>query len=190
MRHTLAITLGSLLLSSSLAQAQTYYYRSTAPGDPQTLVRSWYERYLRREPDAGATAWARSLRMGHSAEDVLATILSSQEYYTAAGGNGPGFVRQLLIDLTGRNPTATEISHWVGRLRFESRKDVAYRLLLQHPQDWSGTKAPPPNIDPGYYPDPASRTFPDPAGPYFRSPYEYNYEYRRPIRAFPLSAQG
>ena len=48
----------------------------------------------------------------------------------------------------------------------------------------------PPSYDPGYYPDPASETFPDPSGPYFHSSYLYNYEYRRTLRAFSLSEQG
>jgi hypothetical protein len=190
MKRLFAFTLGLYLLAPSLAQAQTYYYRSTAPGDPQTLVRSWYKRYLRREPDAGAAAWAQSLRMGHTAEDVLATILASQEYYTAAGANPAGFVRQIFMDVIGRQPSSTEVNYWANRMRFDTRKDVAYRLLLRHPQNFSGTNPPPLNYDPGYYPDPASPTFRDPGGPYFHSPYEFNYEYRRPIRAFPLGARG
>ena len=190
MRRAFAFTLGLLLCSSSLAQAQSYYYRSTAPGDPQTLVRSWYERYLRREPDSGAAAWVQALRQGHSAEDVLASILSSQEYYAAAGRTPQGYVRRLYMDLVGRAPSLTEDSYFASRMRFEGRKEVAYRMLLRHPQNFAGTRQPRLDYDPGYYPDPASPTFRDPAGPYFHSPYEYNYEYRRPIRAFPLDTQG
>jgi hypothetical protein len=48
----------------------------------------------------------------------------------------------------------------------------------------------PRSYDPGYFPDPASETFPDPSGPYFHSPYLYNYEYRRTLRAFPLGDEG
>lgn len=185
-------TLGPLvlLLSASFASAQSYYHPADAPGDPQTLVRSWYEKFLHREPDAGAAAWIRALRTGHSADDVLSTILSSQEYFTASGGSSAGFVRQLYLDLIGRPPLPAEINYWAGRLRYESRKDVALTLLLRHPQNFSGVRAAPANYDPGYYPDPDSPTFRDPSGPYFHSPYFYNYEYRRPIRAFPLDAQG
>ena len=46
------------------------------------------------------------------------------------------------------------------------------------------------SYDPGYYPDPASQTFPDPSGPYFHSSYFYNYEYRRTLRAFPWDEEG
>lgn len=180
----------ALLMSVSLAQAQSYYHPADAPSNPQTLVNSWYERYLRRTPDAGAGAWVRSLRTGHSPEDVLATILSSPEYFAAAGNTNGGYVRQLYLDLLGHAPMPAEINYWAGRLRFESRKDIALTLLLRHPQNWSGTKAPPPNYDPGYYPDPDSSAFPDPSGPYFHSPYFYNYEYSRPLRAFPLDSQG
>lgn len=190
MTRTLTLALGTLLLSASLAQAQSYYHPADAPGDPAVLVRSWYERYLRREPDSGAGGWMQSLRTGHSPEDVLSTILSSQEYFTAAGKSNPGYVRQLYLDLVGQAPLPAEINYWTGRLRYESRKDVAYQMLIRHPQNWSGTKAPPTSYDPGYYPDPASPTFRDPSGPYFHSPYFYNYEYRRPIRAFMLDSRG
>jgi hypothetical protein len=190
MRRTLALALPALLLSTSLASAQSYYYRGDAPGNPATLVRSWYERFLRREPDRGADGWIQALRTGHSAEDVVASILASPENYTAAGGTPAGFIRRLYVDLLGREPSPAEINYWRGRLRYSSRKDVAYQLLIRHPQNWSGLKPAPPSYDPGYYPDPASPTFRDPGGPYFRSPYFYNYEYRRPIRAFPLDSRG
>jgi hypothetical protein len=180
----------ALLVSASLAQAQSYYHPAYAPGNPQTLVNSWYSQYLHRQPDAGAAAWVQALRTGHTAEDVLASILSSQEYYTVAGNSPAGFVRQLYLDLFDRPPSPAEINYWAGRLRYETRKEVALYLLLRHPQNFSGTRTPPGNYDPGYYPDPASPTFRDPGGAYFHSPYFYNYEYRRPIRAFPLDAQG
>ncbi|MGH7222947.1 MAG: DUF4214 domain-containing protein [Gemmataceae bacterium] len=190
MRRLLAFTFASILLSASLAQAQSYYHPVEAPGDPTVLVHSWYKRYLRREADAGANGWIQALRTGHSPEDVLSTVLSSQEYFTAAGRSNPGYVRQLYLDLIGRAPSPAEINYWTGRLRYESRKDVAYHMLVRHPQNWSGMKAPPPSYDPGYYPDPASPTFRDPSGAYFHSPYFYNYEYRRPIRAWMLDSRG
>lgn len=190
MKRFLHLAPMALLLSASFAQAQSYYHPAHAPGDPQTLVNSWYQKYLRRQPDAGAATWVRSLRTGHSAEDVLASMLASPEYFTAAGSSSAGYVRQLYIDLIGRAPLPAEINYWAGRLRYESRKDVALTLLLRHPQNFSGVRAAPTNYDPGYYPDPDSPTFRDPSGPYFHSPYFYNYEYRRPIRAFPIDAQG
>lgn len=190
MLRTSFFALSALILATSGTQAQSYYPRTDTPGNPQTLVRSWYEHYLHREPDAGASAWVKSLSHNSSPEDVLASILSSQEYYALAGNSVPGFVRQLYLDILGREPSGSEITFWANRVRYESRKDVAYTLLSRHPQNWSGTAAPPPNYDPGYYPDPTSPTFRDPGGPYFRSFYFDNYEYRRPIRAFPLDSRG
>jgi hypothetical protein len=190
MRLTLTLALLTIALSASLAPAQSYYHPSEAPGDPQTLVRSWYDRYLHRAADAGADAWIKALRTGHSPEDVVSTILSSQEYYAAAGGSGPGYIRQLYLDLIGHAPSPAEINYWMGRLRYSSRRDLAYQLLIRHPQNWSGLQAPPPSYDPGYYPDPASPTFRDPSGPYFHSSHFYNYEFRRPLRAFSLGSQG
>jgi hypothetical protein len=163
------------------------------------MVSSWYQRYLRRPADAGAAGWIQALRTGHSPEEILSSILSSEEYYRDAGGSGPAFIQRLFMDVVGRPPTGPEITYWTGRMRFRSRKDVAYQVLLRHPQDWSilGTGTGTPvrarsyYYDPGYYPiDPASLNFRDPGGPYFKSPYLPNYEYRRPIRAFPLRSRG
>jgi hypothetical protein len=118
-------------------------------------------------------------------------MLSSDEYVTKAGGTLNAYVRQLYHDLIGCEPLPPEITYWAGRLRYETRKDVVMRLLRFHPENVFGMRpVPPPSYDPGYFPDPASPTFRDPSGPYFHSPYLYNYENSRAIRAFPLGAQG
>jgi hypothetical protein len=41
-----------------------------------------------------------------------------------------------------------------------------------------------------YYPDPASRSFPDPSGPYSHDPYFHQYEYRRPTQTYQLDPRS
>ena len=55
---------------------QTPYPVVAADGAPQ-LVRSWYQRYLRREPELeGLATHVSALRSGQPAAEVLATIVA------------------------------------------------------------------------------------------------------------------
>ncbi|MGH7170347.1 MAG: DUF4214 domain-containing protein [Gemmataceae bacterium] len=190
MARTFVLALPTLLLTVSLAPAQSTTYRPSPAGNPQTLVRSWTEGYLRREPTPAARTWIQSLRTGHSPADVQSGILASDEYFTGAGGTKPAYVRQLYADVIGRAPMPAEINYWLGRLRYDTRKDVVAQMLRYHPRNVSGMRPAPPNYNPDYFPDPVSPAFRDPSGPYFHSPYFYNYEKSRAIRAFYLGAQG
>ena len=190
MTRTLVLALPTLLLTVSLAPAQSSSYRPATPGDPATLNRSFIKGYLRREPTPSDTSSMQALRSGGSPEYVQSGILAGDEYFRRAGGTRPAYVRQLYVDVLGREPLPAEINYWVGRLRYETRRNVAYRLLRFHPQNVSGMTPVPPSYDPGFFPDPASPTFRDPSGPYFHSPYFYNYEKSRAIRAFYSGAQG
>jgi hypothetical protein len=183
MGRNVALVLPAVLAFASLAPAQyDYYYPSAAPRDGRLLVQSWYEHYLGRAPDPGALVWIHSLQSGRSPEQVLSTILSSQEYLNRAGGTRAGFLRQLYLDITGRPPTEQEFGYWMGRMRFDSRRDVAYQVLTFFGQNWSGGRGPAPAYHPGYYPEPANRPSVDPIGPYIRNPSYHTYEYRRPVR--------
>jgi hypothetical protein len=189
MTRNLVFALPALLLTVSFASAQSYTYPLAKPGDPATIVNSWTRGYLRREA-APASPWIQSLERGRSPLEVQANMLASDEYFRKAGGTEPAYVRQLYMDLLGREPLPPEITYWMGRLHYQPRRDVVAQLLRFHPQNVSGMRPVPPSYDPGYFPDPVSPTFRDPSGPYFHSPYLYNYENSRSIRAFPISAQG
>ncbi len=190
MIRILASAFATLLLVPGLAPAQQYNYRSPPAGNAGTLVRSGYERYLHREPGPGSATWIQAMRNGTTQVDFLANLLSSDEYFRNAGGTQSGYVRKLYLDVIGREPLPAEINYWVGRLHYETPKEIAYVMLRRHPPSGTVLRAPPPNFNPDYFPDPASPTFRDPSGPYFHSPYFYNYEKSRPIRAFMLSSQG
>ena len=185
MVRTLVLAVPTLLLSVSLAPAQSYSYRPGTPGDPATVNRAWTRGYLRREPTPSDSPPVQALRRGVPQEDVQSSILASDEYFKRAGGTTPAYVRQLYVDLLGREPLPAEVNYWVGRLRYETRKNVSHQLLRFHPRNVSGVISVPPNYDPGYFPDPTSPTFRDPSGPYFHSPYFYNYEKSRSIRVPP-----
>lgn len=70
----------------------------------RTLVSNWYEDFLSRSPSSAETdALIDRLRSGERDEAMLATILSSQEYYTRRGGStNDGFLNAVFDDLLGR----------------------------------------------------------------------------------------
>lgn len=122
----------TLLILAAPVPAQ--YYND----EPTILVRSWYQRYLNREADSpGLILWTDSLRRGQSPEMVLASILSSPEYFTKGGGTPDGFLLTLFQDVASRPPTSAEMTRWLGRMFLaEQRVNVAYALLLRHPEAW------------------------------------------------------
>jgi len=120
-------------LLPSTARAQIY-------GDPSSLVDYWYRMYLGRAPDAsGLATWTSDLNQGQSPDDVLATILGSDEYYARAGSTPEGYMRQLFHDILKREPTPSELDFWVRRMYLEDRKTIADEILTQNPGVWVGS---------------------------------------------------
>jgi len=80
------------------------------------LVRNWYLRFLGREPDAsGLQSWSTQL-VQRPANEVLADLLSSPEYFQRHGNSPQGFVTGLYFELLGRQPSADEVNIWLYRL--------------------------------------------------------------------------
>jgi len=152
-RYALIASL-AVLCATALANGQQQWYheghRRAYPERPEALVKSWYERYLHREPEyPGAQGWVDALRQGQPPEAVLAMILSSEEYYGNAGNSPSGFVQRLFLDIAGRAPTPRELDYWVHRRMSQSeRHDVAYALLQRFPGIW---ETPPAYPDHGRY---------------------------------------
>jgi hypothetical protein len=197
MTRILAPTLAALafLAGSAPAQTDTYQgvppsYSSTRPMTSARLVRTQPEGYLRTEPAPAGTTSIPTFRSGQPSPSVMADILSSDAYFTAAGGTSPGYVAQIYRDVLGREPLPVETRYWMGRMRTESRRDLAYSLLRRYPRNVSVLRPPQDAYDPGFLPDPVSPTFRDPSGPFFHDPYYFDYEKSRSIRAFYLGAQG
>src|SRR6516165_6349995 len=98
MSRILAFASTALLFVRGLASPQIYYARPTPTGNPGTLVRTGYERYLNREPGTSGDTWIQAIRNGQTREDFLASLLSSDEYLAEAGGTRPAYVRKLYRD--------------------------------------------------------------------------------------------
>lgn len=187
MKRLATLAFPALLVLPSLALAQ---YGGPAANGAGRLERSDYNDYLRRDPVPTSTQRMHPDFLGHTPQYNLATVLSSDQYYRAAGANRASYIRRLYADVIGREPLPAEMNYWAGRLDYESRRDVTYQMLRHHPRESFLNSSPPPPYDPGYFPDPASPTFADPGGPYFHSPYYYNYERSRPINNFMTRSQG
>jgi len=124
-----------MCLTPATAQAQVY-------GDSNSLVDYWYRTYLGRAPDPGGMAtWANQLNQGVPANQVLATILGSDEYYRRAGGTPENFIAQLYNDLLRRPATGADIDFWVRRMYTEDRPVLVLQFLEQNPGVWIGTSS-------------------------------------------------
>jgi len=107
MRPPLFLALLMVPAFTGPASAQPYRVQ------PRRLVDYWYQRFLDRPAnDEGAGAWVDDLRQGESPQKVLATILSSEEYFQKSGSTNRGFVANLYRDLAGRSPSPREVDHW------------------------------------------------------------------------------
>ena len=119
------------VVAASPVSAQVY-------GDPNSLVGYWYQTYLGRGPDAGMATWVNALNQGVPADQALAGILGSDEFYQRAGSTPEGFITLLFTDIVGRPPTGGDLDFWVRRLYTEDRAGVADEILTQHPGVWVG----------------------------------------------------
>ncbi len=136
------VTMRYLLVFSLLGGVATAPAGQAQPpprfDDAAQLVRYWFRSYYRRP--AGPDEVRRigdQLRRGDPPSYVLAGILASREYGTYAGGTSAGFITQLILDVGHRPATGREVSEHVGRLRRESRREVAEWFLRQYPKNWA-----------------------------------------------------
>ncbi len=198
MTRTFAIALSGIFAWTSLAQAQ-FYSGAIHPLPARQSMSSRYASSPQTTEGTSVTAPRDLGRMGslqrEQPEEKPRDTMDKASYYQD-DFKPAAFIERLYVDVLGREPSDREVSYWLLRLRTESRKQVAAELAQCRPLYWLGHYDPRYGsaIDPGWgsglYPDPASLNFRDPGGPFFKSPYFPNYEYRRPIRAFPLGARG
>jgi hypothetical protein len=81
------------------------------------LINSIYQQLLGRSADFGGTNyWVSQMQFGLSAEQVMAAIASSGEYYARHGSTNAGFVAGLYQDLLGRTAGSAEIDSWTSSM--------------------------------------------------------------------------
>jgi hypothetical protein len=102
------------------------------PPEQVAMVKNFYRKYLHRDPEpAGLLTWLGHLQNGASPSWVIATMLSSNEYYNNAGGDDEGYAVSLFKDLAGRRPTRGELRYWMERLQNQTHQDVVEALMMR-----------------------------------------------------------
>lgn len=94
------------------------------------LVQSYYQTHLGRPADQGGlNFWINKLRAGVSDEQVLAGIISSDEYFQKQGSTSDGFVRALYREVLRRAspPSQEERDYWIAVLGNAPRGAAAAR---------------------------------------------------------------
>jgi hypothetical protein len=176
MTRTLALTLAGVLAFAGSTRAQYFPATREMPEQSQRLINNRVDTQRRTTTPSLAAA--------------PPSTTSDPRFYPLAS------LRQIFVAELGREPSEAEAAYWLRQLNYMTRDQLAITLRTRQPLTWVGHYDPRlgPQYDPGAgsspYPDPASLNFRDPGGPYFNSPYFPNYERRRPIRTFPLHAEG
>lgn len=109
--------------------AFTYSLLFSAEGASQEVDRV-YDQLLDRDPDAvGAQFWQAHLQ-GHDVLDLRVLVLSSDEYYSRAGGNDGAWLTALYRDVLGRDPDADGFAYWQARVATAPRPMIVAGLYL------------------------------------------------------------
>jgi len=119
-----------LVGSVELANGQT-----TAKLSRPALVRAWHRQYFHREPDARAVAsWSYLFRLGRTEQEVLSSMLSTDEYYSRAGRTPEGLVRALFEDGAQNQLTSERRQALLSSARDLDRRNVAATFLRTYPE--------------------------------------------------------
>ena len=135
-------------------------------GGGVALVSGWIHQFLGRAPNRQDIANGQAIDAGaQDPTDLLAGVVSCDEYYNRAGGDDSRYIQKLFRDVVGRQPSQREADYWVRRLQNEppgmdGRTDVAFALLRRYP----------PNLTP-----------PQPV-PDYRRPYDRDRDFDRDRR--------
>ncbi|HLJ93423.1 MAG TPA: DUF4214 domain-containing protein, partial [Gemmataceae bacterium] len=100
------------------------------------LVKSWYATYLGRPALNGEEqGWVRAMLAGATEEQVLGSILSSDEFFNraallgAAGSPNQQYVGSLYTVLLHRNASAAEVNGWQSVVAASGRSSVVAAFL-------------------------------------------------------------
>jgi hypothetical protein len=127
-----ACVLGSL--SAALGQTNSSVPQSATTSGPAP-VRTWHRQYFHREPDLRSVAgWSYWFRLGHSPEQVLAAMLSTDEYYRRAGSTPEGLVQAMFDDGAPGELVGDARQAWLRRARGTDRGALAASFVQAHPE--------------------------------------------------------
>jgi surface antigen len=95
------------------------------------LVQTMYTTFLHRSADPrGLNGWIAQLQNGAPDEQVLASIIGSDEYYSRAGGTTGAFLSRVYQDVLHRAIDASGLAAWSGMLaQGKSRAQAANSIL-------------------------------------------------------------
>lgn len=83
----------------------------------QQFITDLYQSYFQRTPGLREiNEWTGWFRQGSSAEEIHASIISSEEFFNLVGRDADRFVTNVFRIVNGRNPSAQEFSYWRQRL--------------------------------------------------------------------------
>lgn len=97
--------------------------------DATALVDTWYQKYLLRSAatDPGSSYYVNQLVQGKSLISVLASLLTSHEFFEDGVTSPTGFVNHLFVSVLGRKPSWEESAVWVRRALIEDLQDNEIR---------------------------------------------------------------
>ncbi len=125
--------LGNLnaLLSHYAPQRQTVITSLTRSVEYRTnQVSSYYHRFLGRAASPTEIAfWVSAFQQGNSAEQVMAGLIGSPEYYQRYGATNAGWLTATWSHLFQRPLDAVGLNTFLNQLNRLSRRDVALALL-------------------------------------------------------------
>ena len=97
------------------------------------LIQDWYQRFLGRPAsNSEIAAWLSYFGSGGTDEGVIASLVSSNEYFNLSrvGGTNSGYITALYQDLLGRAPNSSELIFWLGQMSGGmTRLQVAQNIL-------------------------------------------------------------
>ncbi len=93
------------------------------------LISSYYETYLGRAGSATEVAgWVALMQQGATANKISFLFLTSDEF-NALTPTPASFINAVFIDLLGRQPSASELSSWVGYVEGTSRYATVFFMI-------------------------------------------------------------
>lgn len=97
---------------ASFTYAQVSAMLTRSQEHRESVVRGLYEAILHRPIDpSGLATWSRWLTWGTQA-DLASVLLSSDEYWNAAGATATDWVQAVYLDVLGRDADAAGLAYW------------------------------------------------------------------------------